>query len=82
MAKKTIIIISQNKGRGSGVVISQQAKFLKNKGHKVILMYPGNQMFGNGTIDINIPLHTNVIPVHENLPNEKSQKPNPTRKKK
>ena len=75
MVNKTILIIAQNRGRGSGNVVKQQASYLTAQNHKVIVMYPGNQCSETKAIDIDIRLHTNIIPVHEYLINEKNQKP-------
>lgn len=75
MGNKTILIIAQNKGRGSGIVVRQQASYLTTQNHKIIVMYPDNQHSETELININIGLHTNIIPVHEYLTTEKNQKP-------
>jgi glycosyltransferase involved in cell wall biosynthesis len=63
-----IAILLLNKGRGSGEVAREHVRYLLALGHTVYFLYPGNEIGISGAINIDIPLHTKVYPVHEYLP--------------
>ncbi len=63
-----IAILLLNKGRGSGEVAREHVRHLLKKGHKVYFLYPGNNNEIEGANNINIKLHSTIIPVHEYLP--------------
>ena len=63
-----IAVMMLNRGRGSGVVARQHVRALVEAGHKVTLLYP---LMGDGVAgasNCNVPLHSDVLPVHEYLP--------------
>jgi glycosyltransferase involved in cell wall biosynthesis len=66
-----IAILLLNKGRGSGEVARQQAKHLVMLGHEIYFMHPEIGEGVPGASNIDIKLHTNIIPVHEFLPSAK-----------
>ncbi|MEE4258845.1 MAG: glycosyltransferase family 4 protein [Bacteroidales bacterium] len=63
-----IAILLLNKGRGSGEVARQHVRFLLKQGHNVYFMHPeiGDGVLGANNIDIK--LHSDIMPVHEYLP--------------
>lgn len=63
-----IAILLLNQGRGSGEVAREHVRHLVKKGHKVYFLYPGNKGEIEGAHNIDIKLHTHVLPVHEYLP--------------
>ncbi len=63
-----IAILLLNKGRGSGEVAREHVSHLLKMGHKVYFLYPGNENEIAGAVNINIKLHSTIIPVHEYLP--------------
>jgi len=63
-----IAILLLNKGRGSGEVAREHVRHLLKMGHKVYFLYPGNENEIDGANNINIKLHSSIIPVHEYLP--------------
>lgn len=63
-----IAILLLNQGRGSGEVAREHVRHLLKKGHKVYFLYPGNHNEIAGAENIDIKLHTNIMPVHEYLP--------------
>ncbi|MFK5856070.1 MAG: glycosyltransferase family 4 protein [Bacteroidota bacterium] len=63
-----IAILLLNKGRGSGEVAREHVRHLIKLGNKVYFLYPGNENEIAGAENINIKLHSNIIPVHEYLP--------------
>ncbi len=63
-----IAILLLNQGRGSGEVAREHVKHLIKIGHKVYFLYPGNKGEIKGAINIDIELHSNIMPVHEYLP--------------
>jgi len=63
-----IAILLLNKGRGSGEVARQHVRFLTDMGHKVYFMHPEIGDGVSGAINIDVKLHTDIIPVHEYLP--------------
>ncbi len=63
-----IAILLLNKGRGSGEVAREHVRHLFKQGHKVYFLYPGNDNEIEGAENVNIKLHTTIIPVHEYLP--------------
>lgn len=65
-----------NPGRGSGVVARQQAYYLLKKGHDVYFLQADLKEEVRGANNVNVLLHTNVIPVHEYHPRlTNNQKP-------
>lgn len=63
-----IAIILLNKGRGSGEVARQHARFLLKLGHQVYFMHPEIGVGVPGAQNFDIKLHTDILPVHEYLP--------------
>ncbi len=63
-----IAILLLNQGRGSGEVAREHVRHLIKKGHKVYFLYPGNKGEIDGAENIDIKLHTTIMPVHEYLP--------------
>lgn len=63
-----IAILLLNQGRGSGEVAREHVRHLIKMGHKVYFLYPGNKNEIDGANNINIKLHTSILPVHEYLP--------------
>ena len=63
-----IAILLLNQGRGSGEVAREHVRHLLKMGHKVYFLYPGNNNEIKGAENINVQLHTQIIPVHEYLP--------------
>ncbi len=63
-----IAILLLNKGRGSGEVAREHVRHLLKMGHKVYFLYPGNEGEIPGAENINIKLHSHIMPVHEYLP--------------
>lgn len=63
-----IAILLLNKGRGSGEVAREHVRHLLKLGHKVYFLYPGNDGEIAGAENVDIKLHTQIIPVHEYLP--------------
>ena len=63
-----IAIVLLNQGRGSGEVARAHAAHLSRRGHKVWFMHPRVGEGVTGAINVDVPLHTETIPVHEFLP--------------
>ncbi len=63
-----IAILLLNQGRGSGEVAREHVRHLIKLGHKVYFLYPGNNNEIEGAVNIDIKLHTGIMPVHEYLP--------------
>ena len=63
-----IAILLLNKGRGSGEVAREHVRHLIKMGHKVYFLYPGNDEEIPGAENVNIKLHSHIMPVHEYLP--------------
>lgn len=63
-----IAILLLNKGRGSGEVAREHVRHLLKMGHKVYFLYPGNKGEIEGAENIDIKLHSQIMPVHEYLP--------------
>lgn len=63
-----IAILLLNQGRGSGEVAREHVKHLIKQGHKVYFLYPGNGGEIDGAMNIDIKLHSDILPVHEYLP--------------
>ncbi|MEJ2596311.1 MAG: glycosyltransferase family 4 protein, partial [bacterium] len=63
-----VAILMLNAGRGSGEAARQHVRYLIKQGHKVFLLYPGNVNDVPEAVNINIPLDTDIMPVHEYLP--------------
>jgi len=66
--KMSMAILLLNAGRGSGEVARQQAHYLAASGCRVFFMHPNIGLGAQGAINLNVELHTPIIPVHENLP--------------
>ncbi len=63
-----IAILLLNQGRGSGEVAREHVRHLLKLGHKVFFLHPGIGKGIDGAVNIDIKLHTDVMPVHEYLP--------------
>lgn len=63
-----IAILLLNHGRGSGEVARQHARELIRSGHEVWYMHPRVGDGVDGAHNIDVQLHTDVLPVHEYLP--------------
>ncbi len=63
-----VAILLLNAGRGSGEVARQHARYLVSVGCDVVFMHPGVGDGVPGATNVDIALHTPVVPVHENLP--------------
>lgn len=63
-----IAIILLNKGRGSGEVARQHTRFLLKQEHQVYFMHPDIGDGVPGAYNIDIKLHSTIMPVHEYLP--------------
>ncbi len=63
-----IAILLLNKGRGSGEVARQHARYLIGLGHKVYFLHPGVGDGVNGAVNVDVKLHSDVVPVQEYLP--------------
>lgn len=63
-----IAILLLNKGRGSGEVAREHVRHLIKIGHKVYFIYPGNDGEIDGAVNVDVKLHSEIIPVHEYLP--------------
>ena len=70
-----IAILLLNRGRGSGEVARQQARYLLDQGHQVDFIQPQTGSGIAGAFDREVMLHNEILPVHEYLPSaEKNQK--------
>lgn len=67
-----VVVLTLNRGRGSGGVARDQVSALVAAGHDVIYMYAGMSERVMGATNLDVPLHCDVIPVHEYLPTEGS----------
>ena len=63
-----VAILLLNSGRGSGEVARQQARYLASSGCQFFFMHADIGDGAPGAVNINIELHTAIIPVHEHLP--------------
>jgi glycosyltransferase involved in cell wall biosynthesis len=63
-----VAILLLNAGRGSGEVARQQARYLAANGSRVFFMHPGIGEGAAGATNLDVELHSSVIPVHEHLP--------------
>jgi glycosyltransferase involved in cell wall biosynthesis len=63
-----ISILLLNAGRGSGEVAREHARHLVAAGHRVHFAHPRIGAGVDGAVNHDVPLHTAVLPVHENLP--------------
>ncbi len=61
-------VLLLNRGRGSGGVARQHARSLLDAGHRVTFMHPRMGSGVAGAENVNVALHTDVMPVHEFLP--------------
>lgn len=62
-----IAILMLNKGRGSGEVARGHVRQLLKMGHKVYFLFPGNEGEMPGAENVDIELHSQIMPVHEYL---------------
>jgi glycosyltransferase involved in cell wall biosynthesis len=67
-----VAILLLNQGRGSGEVARHHARHLIDRGHRVSFMHPRIGVGVTGAANVDIPLHTDRMPVHEYLPAAKS----------
>jgi glycosyltransferase involved in cell wall biosynthesis len=63
-----VAILLLNAGRGSGEVARRQAEYLVREGCRVHFMHPRVGDGVPGAVNVDIPLHSPVVPVHEYLP--------------
>jgi len=63
-----IAVLLLNQGRGSGEVARQHVRYLTQLGHKVWFLHPGMGEGVEGAVNLDVSLHTDVMPVHEYLP--------------
>lgn len=63
-----IAMLLLNQGRGSGEVTRQHARHLIGRGHQVYFMHPQIGQGVAGAFNLEVGLHTDIIPVHEYLP--------------
>jgi len=63
-----IAILLLNKGRGSGEVARQHARYLMDLGHKVYFIHPEIGDGVSGVVNVDVKLHSDIMPVHEYLP--------------
>lgn len=61
-------VLMLNRGRGSGGVARQHADALIAAGHRVTFMHPHINRGVPGASNLDVALHTDLIPVHEYLP--------------
>ncbi len=61
-------VLLLNRGRGSGVVARQHVRALLAAGHRVSFLHPHMNGGVQGAHNIDVPLHSAVLPVHEYLP--------------
>ena len=63
-----LAVLLLNAGRGSGEVARAHASHLVTRGHDVSFIHPGIGAGVAGAINLDVPLPTDVLPVHEGLP--------------
>jgi len=63
-----IAILLLNRGRGSGEVARQHTRHLIKQGHTVYFIHPEIGYGVDGAVNLDVELHTKVMPVHEYLP--------------
>ncbi len=63
-----IAIVLLNQGRGSGEVARAHAAHLSRRGHKVWYIHPRVGDGAPGAVNVDVPLQTSTMPVHEYLP--------------
>ena len=63
-----VVVLTLNRGRGSGGVARDQVNALIAAGHRVTYMYSGLSERVMGADHVDVPLHISTIPVHEYLP--------------
>jgi glycosyltransferase involved in cell wall biosynthesis len=61
-------VLLLNRGRGSGGVARQHARALLAAGHRVTFIHPRVGEGVAGAENVDVALHTDVVPVHEYLP--------------
>lgn len=61
-------VLLLNRGRGSGGVARQHARSLLAAGHRVTFLHPRMDDGVPGAVNLDVALHTDVLPVHEYLP--------------
>ncbi len=61
-------VLMLNRGRGSGGVARQHAAALIDAGHRVTFMHPHMNGGVRGAANLDVTLHTDLVPVHEYLP--------------
>lgn len=68
-----VVVLTLNRGRGSGAVARDQVDALLREGHQVTYMYAGLSERVMGADNVDVPLHFSVVPVHEYLPAAESR---------
>ncbi|NND03992.1 MAG: glycosyltransferase family 4 protein [Acidimicrobiia bacterium] len=63
-----VVVLTLNRGRGSGCVARDQAASLLAAGHRVTYLYAGMSERVMGADNIDVQLHSPTVPVHEYLP--------------
>lgn len=63
-----VVVLTLNRGRGSGSVARDEARALIAAGHRVTYMYAGMSERVMGADNIDVPLQLSTMPVHEFLP--------------
>ena len=63
-----VVVLTLNRGRGSGCVARDQVESLIGAGHRVTYLYAGMSERVMGADNLDVPLHISTMPVHEYLP--------------
>ena len=68
-----VVVLTLNRGRGSGSVARDEVEALIGAGHRVTYMYAGMSERVMGADNIDVSLHLSTVPVHEYLPAAESR---------
>ena len=68
MAALRLAILMLNEGRGSGEIARQHSRELIDRGHQIAFIHPRMGAGVPGADNSDVPLHQQVLPVHEYLP--------------
>jgi len=63
-----VVVLTLNRGRGSGSVARDQVESLVGAGHRVTYLYAGMSERVMGADNLDVALHISTVPVHEYLP--------------